>query len=54
MMEQDAGLLHRMTYLGSVYEAVQRVSQLKGEAIHNINASDGRIIKRLMDEGLYF
>ena len=52
LMEQDAGLLGRMAALGNVYETVQRVRQLKGEQIHNMQPSDGRLLVWLEKQGI--
>ena len=43
LFEQDAGLLSRMATLGNIYETMQRIRGLKGEAIHNMRPDDGRV-----------
>ena len=52
LLEQDAGLLDRMTTLGAVYEAVEHVRGLKGAEIHNMRPSAGRILMWLEKLGI--
>lgn len=52
VLDQDAGLLSRMTILGNVYETIQRVSGMTGEAIHDIRPDDGRILAWLDELGV--
>lgn len=52
LLEQDAGLLARMTLLGSIYEAVERVRGLVGKEIHNMRPSDGRLLMWLEKQGI--
>ena len=52
LLEQDAGLIERMTTLGAVYEAVEHVRSLKGADIHNMRPSAGRILMWLETMGI--
>lgn len=52
LLEQDAGLLGRMTLLGTVYQTVQRVRSLRGAEIHKMNADDGRLLAWLETRGI--
>lgn len=52
LLDQDAGLLERMTALGSTYEAVQHMRSLKGAEIHNMNPGAGRVILWLESMGI--
>ena len=52
LLDQDAGLMGRMTTMGNVYETVQRVRGLKGAEIHNMAPSDGRLLAWLEEMGV--
>lgn len=52
LMDQDAGLLGRMSLLGSVYDTVQRVRGLVGEQIHDMRPEDGRLLMWLESIGV--
>lgn len=52
LLEQDAGLLGRMSLLGSVYDTVQRVRGLVGEQIHDMRPDDGRLLVWLESMGV--
>lgn len=40
----------RMTLLGAVYDTVRRVRGLKGEAIHDMNHDDSRLLLWLEEQ----
>lgn len=44
LLDQDASLMKRMGLLGNIYEATKRVRGLKGEAIHQMDPDDGRLL----------
>ncbi len=52
LFDQDAGLLERMSLLGNVYEAVQRVRGLTGDDIHRMRPDDGRLLTWLEKIGV--
>lgn len=52
LLDQDAGLLSRMTLLGSAYEVVQRVRGLVGDNIHKMRPEDGRMLLWLDEIGI--
>ena len=52
LLEQDAGLLGRMTILSNVYEAVSHYRSLHGEEIHRLSAEDGRVLVWLEEIGI--
>ena len=52
MFDQDAGLLSRMTLLGSIYEAVEHYRGLKGPEIHNVPIGVGRVLVWLESIGI--
>lgn len=52
LMDQDAGLLGRMSLLGSVYDTVQRVRGLVGKQIHDMRPEDGRLLMWLESIGV--
>lgn len=52
MLDQDAGLIGRMSLLGNVYDTVQRVRGLTGENIHQMRPDDGRLLAWLEEMGV--
>lgn len=52
LLEQDAGLLNRMTVLGNIYDTVDRVKGLVGKEIHNMRPADGRLLAWLESIGI--
>lgn len=52
LMDQDAGLLGRMSLLGSVHDTVQRVRGLVGDQIHDMRPEDGRLLMWLESIGV--
>lgn len=52
VLEQDAGLMARMSILSSVYDAVQHMRGLKGDEIHKMNPAHGRTIAWLDEIGI--
>lgn len=44
LLDQDAGLMGRMSLLGNVYDTVQRVRGLVGDQIHDMRPEDGRLL----------
>ena len=54
MLDQDAGLVTRMTVLSNIHHAVKRWQNAQGKAVHNLTDSERRILRYLKDEGLMF
>lgn len=52
VLEQDAGLLSRMSMLANVYDAVTRVRGLVGDQIHHMRPEDGRLLAALEAMGI--
>ena len=52
LLEQDAGLMNRMSILGNVHDTVQRVRGLVGKDIHNMRPADGRLMAWLDEMGV--
>lgn len=52
LFDQDAGLMGRMSVLGSVYDTVQRVRGLVGDRIHDMRPDDGRLLVWLDEIGV--
>lgn len=52
MLDQDAGLIARMSFLGNVYDTAQRVRGLTGENIHQMRPDDGRLLAWLEEMGI--
>lgn len=52
LLDQDAGLMNRMSVLGNVYDTVQRVRGLAGKEIHNMRPADGRLLAWLDEIGV--
>lgn len=52
ILEQDAGLLSRMSLLSAAYDAVQHMRGLKGDEIHKMNPAHGRTIAWLDEIGI--
>jgi len=44
MLDQDAQTMYTMNLLGNIYDTVQRVRGLTGDAIHNMRPDDGRML----------
>lgn len=52
MLDQDAGLIARMTLLGNVYETIQYIRGLKGDAIGDMRPDAGRLWAWLEEQGI--
>jgi len=52
LMEQDAGLMNRMSLYGNIHDAVQRVRGLVGDQIHDMRPDDGRMLMWLERQGV--
>lgn len=48
-LDADYQLISRMRVLANVHGAYDRYRNAKGDAIHNLNDSDGRVLKWLED-----
>jgi len=44
IMDQDAQTMYMMNLFGNIYDTVQRVRGLTGDAIHNMRPDDGRML----------
>ena len=53
-LDQDFGLLQRMTGLSNVYNAVSAWFNHGGEKIHNLSEQTRRLLRWLMDNGIQF
>lgn len=51
--DQDAQLMTRMDALQNVYKTVTRVRSMKGEQIHQLTDHERRLLRALMDEGIF-
>lgn len=52
VLDQDFGLLTRMTAAGNVYRALSRYRSLKGHQIHSLSDSERRLLGGLQRNGL--
>ena len=52
MFDQDHILMQRMTSLSNVYNFVSKLQTLKGNQIHSLTASERRIWRALINEGI--
>jgi hypothetical protein len=53
MLDQDIGLILRMTVSNNVYRTISKVRGMMGAQIHNLTDADRRIIRSLMDAGVF-
>jgi len=53
-MDQDYGLLTRMTVLANVYGAYAHYRNSIGAQIHSLSEAERRILRNLKDSGLIF
>jgi hypothetical protein len=53
ILEEDAGLIETMMTLDNAYYAIKTARQAKGDAIHKLPPSVGRIIAQLQEMGVY-
>jgi hypothetical protein len=51
-LDQDYGLMQRMSVLSNIYNTVIRLRNMKGAQIHQLTTPERRVIKWLLDEGL--
>ena len=51
-LDQDYGLMYKMTVFGNVYHTVGRLRTLTGANIHSLTDTERRLIKYLLDEGM--
>lgn len=51
-LNEDYATVSRMRNFAAVYNTVQRVRGLKGEAIHNIDPNDMRLMDWLTEAGV--
>jgi hypothetical protein len=54
MLDQDAGLIHRMKALTNIYTAVSAWFNLKGKDIHRMSEQTRRMLRSLLDAGINF
>ena len=52
--QQDAALIHRMSFFDNVYRSLSRLRNAHGEEIHGLSESDRTIPQILVDMGLLF
>ena len=53
ILEEDADMITKMMVFDNTYNAISKTRQAKGEQIHNLPPQYGRIIKELMEAGIY-
>jgi hypothetical protein len=54
ILDQDEKMMNTMRTLDTVYSAVYRYANLKGEQIHRLTDSERRVLRRLIDTGVMF
>lgn len=54
ILDQDERLMNTMRTLDTVYSAVYRYANLKGEQIHRLTDSERRVLRQLIDTGVMF
>ncbi len=52
--DQDYSLMHRITVLMNIHDALQRWQTCTGKAIHTLTDNERRIIRWLKDIGMVF
>ena len=52
--DQDYYLMQRMASLSNVYNALNKLRNSRGTAIHNLTEAERKILKHLVDLGLLF
>ena len=53
IFEQEYKLIKQMAKLNNIYQAVNRMRNLRGEAIHRLTTQERQIIKYLIDSGVW-
>lgn len=54
IFEQDYKLIKNMAKVDNIYSAVNRMRNLHGEAIHSLTTGERRIIRALIDMGVWY
>jgi hypothetical protein len=54
ILDQDEKLMNTMRSLDSVYNAMYRYQNLKGEHIHRLTDNERRTIRMLIDLGVFY
>ena len=53
ILDEDADMIAAMIQYDNIYNAIKTVRSAEGKAIHNVPAAYKRIIKELMEAGIY-
>lgn len=53
MLDQDYALITKMHALSNVHSTIQYLRSLEGDQIHNLTESQRRLIKYLLDNGMF-
>lgn len=51
-VDEEYRLVYRAAIAGNIYNTVKRLTEAKGNAIHNLTPGEGRILKDLQNMGL--
>lgn len=53
VVDQDARLMFRMSALSNIYNTLTRYRNLQGEQIHTLTEQDRKLMRLLIDNGLF-